>query len=183
MVRDAVLFLACVLVPCAVGLGVEEPLRWRWVHGLGAVLFLIATLMVFTGLRLLFAPSKAPTPKRGRPRTETHPEILSPDLLLGGGPLDAPIRPVSARASSEIIHVARSPGAARVVALLRTGDLPDDVHLLELDVIGDDLRPEVIAEAVADVASGEPTEELTPVDRVGYASGWGLTLPCPPLTH
>jgi hypothetical protein len=171
LVRDAVLFIACVVVPCTFGWLLEEPTGWRWTHGLGAGLFVTATLMVFTGLRLLLTP---PVP------------ALPPPPRSGGAAPRVPAPAPAARirpATSEIIHVEPGAGSARVVALLRLGEGPHDVHLLELDIVGEDLRPEVIEEAVAGVASGEPSEEPPPIDRVGYAAGWGLTLPCPPLEH
>lgn len=160
---------------------VEDTTGWRWTHGLGAGLFVAATLMVFVGLRLLLTAPVAPL---GPLHFDLPADRLLPptpeDLGVETSGLDDMPSPIT---SSEIIHVERGEGSARVVALLRMGDGPEDVHLLELDVSGDDLRTEVIEEAVAGVASGEPTEEHPPVDRVGYASGWGLTLPCPPLRH
>ncbi|MEO1231321.1 MAG: hypothetical protein AAFZ18_20685 [Myxococcota bacterium] len=177
--RDGALFLGCVVIPCALAWTLEDPSAWRAPHVIGAVLFFVATLMVFTGLRLLLIdplggplflePGLSLTPHRPVP-----PEPLPPFL-------DAELPDYET--SSEIIHVEHGPGSARVVALLFVGGGPEDVHLLELDVTGDDLRPEVLAEAVAGVASGEPAEPTALVDRVGFASGWGLTLPCPKQTQ
>ena len=176
LIRDTVLFTACVVVPCTVGWVLDDPSEWEWTHGLGAGLFVSATLMVFTGLRLLLtAPATDPMTLETVP---PRPEPIAPEPP--GDPRPAPPSVVT---SSEIIHIEHGEGSARVVALLRMGDGPDDVHLLELDVTGEDLRPEVIEEAVAGVATGEPTDELPPVDRVGYAAGWGLTVPCPPHRH
>lgn len=183
--RDGGLFLGCVVVPCGLAWTLEDPAGWRLPHVLGAILFFVATLMVFTGLRLLLSdplggpvflePGLSLTPGAG-----FGSEPLSPPVRAGG-PLDAGLGgsfPVF-ETSSEIIHVEHGPGWARVVALLCVGAGPHDVHLLELDITGEDLRPEVLAEAVAGVASGEPSEPTSLVDRVGFASGWGLTLPCP----
>ncbi|MBX2813573.1 MAG: hypothetical protein KTR25_17280 [Myxococcales bacterium] len=85
---------------------------------------------------------------------------------------------------SEIIYTQYQLGSARVVALLRIGDGIHNIHLLELDIVGEDLRPEVIEETVAGVACGDFNHsKIHPVDKVGYAVGWGITLPCPPQTH
>lgn len=168
LVRDGILFLACVVAPCVVFYRLESDNSWEWIHVLGAALFVLATLMVFSGLRLLVDV---------QPSTESKPADRDADEMA-----NLPRAPSTRiAASSEIIHIEHKGGCARVVALLRLGEGPHDVHLLELDVTGDDLRPEVIAEAVAGVASGEPPETEPSVDKVGYASGWGLTMPCPPL--
>lgn len=181
--RDVLLFLGCVVVPCAIGWRLEDSSSWQWTHTLGALLFVVATLMVFTGVRLLMT---APSEVMDLPIDlgPLHPSDLEAPYGMSSA-LEAPrwTPPPVANNSSEIIHVEHGDGSARVVALLRMGDGPHDVHLLELDVMGDDLRPEVIEEAVAGVATGEPVLPATPVERVGYASGWGLTLPCPKLTH
>lgn len=183
--RDGLLFIGCVVVPCAVGWRLENPTEWQWIHGVGAGLFVLATLMVFAGLRLLLtAPGPTgtgPAESQSRAHWRTGPgsaelEALAAEAAGAPGPRPFP-------ASSEIIHIEHKGETARVVALLRLGEGPHDVHLLELDVSGEDLRREVIEEAVAGVATGEPSETAPPIDRVGYASGWGLTLPCPPLRH
>ena len=180
--RDGVLFLGCVVIPCLAGWSLEDPSTWAWIHVLGAALFVLATLMVFAGLRLLLAapstpPSRPAVEPLDRRSTDLELEVLAAEAARAHPDLVAP-------ASSEIIHIEYKMGSARVVALLKLGDGPRDLHLLELDVTGEDLRPEVIEEAVAGVATGEPVASpAAPVDKVGYACGWGLTLPCPPLQH
>ena len=173
--RDLVLFTVCVVAPCAMGWSSENANNWAWTQSLGASLFVIAMLMVFVGLRMLF-PGPA-----GKSRAQTAPSAPKSERT-GASPRSTPgLEPFNA--SSEVIYVTYKQSSARVVALLRVGAAPQDVHLLELDVTGDDLRPETIAEAVAEVTSGEPSDEPAPVDKVGYAAGWGLTLPCPPFRH
>lgn len=184
-IRDGALFLGCVVFPCYVGWTLEDPSQWQWTHGVGAGLFVISTLLVFAGLRLLIPVQPSASVFSFADFGTIEPFDLNPELRRPHplDELDTHREERRVLTSSEIIHVEHGPGSARVVALLHMGDGPLDLHLLELDVTGDDLRPEVIAEAVAGVASGEPTEDLAPVDRVGYASGWGLTLPCPPFRH
>lgn len=191
--RDAIFVLAWVLASSFAGWQMARHPNGDWPYTVGACLFFVALAMVASGLRLLIEPVPEQSKQKPEKVQFEAPEVpeeferhLPPDYLLGGGPLDAPIsqRSPYPEASSEIIHIELSSGCARVVALLRVGEGPDDMHLLELDVMGTDLRPEVIAEAVEEVASGEPASgENAPVERVGYAAGWGLTLPCPPLTH
>ena len=190
VVRDGLLFSVCVIAPCWAGWMFNDPSQWQWTHHLGAVLFVVATFMVFCGLRLLLESwclSHA-----------SYHSIFPHNLRYGfqfddsRDTMDIPVLENSSHsrslrepsATSEIIHVEHGLGSARVVALLRMGTDPRNMHLLELDITGEDLHLDIIAEAVAGVASGELNQnETTPIERVGYANGWGLTVPCPPHRH
>lgn len=187
LIGDTVLFVIFVLLP---GLTAWKFLPPRPVYTshqvdrVALVLFMVSTALIFLGVRILLR-NLLRSPQNG---AASWLESNETNVNKPSGYKTREYVPTQKSGDmhirSEIIHVQHSLGSARVVALLRVGEEARNVHLLELDIVGDDLRDEVIAEAVAGVAYGDFAEvESPPVERVGYAMGWGLTLPCPPQTH
>ncbi len=210
--RDVLLFLVCVVLPCGSGLLMERPNHWSPAQWMGAMLFFLATGMVFGGIRMLFEVWSETAKKRRNalrmalampvpvvaPAEEEELNFLEEKEIMVQlsddepwfSDIDENPRPVALHGSSEIIHVEYHLGSARVVALLRPEEEPGGLHLLELDVTGEDLRPEVLVDAVEGVATGElalgvPHQSSADLDGMGPAcsAGWGLTLPCPPHLH
>lgn len=157
LLRQGSLVALTVIGPIALGWSLQAPGPWTFPQALGVLLFALASVMIFVGVRWLLAPSPALPP------------------LVPPPPAPAP--------HGEILHVDHAEGRARVVVLLHTGDGPESAHIIELDIAGDNLSEEAISAAVAGVASGEPAETESPVQRVGYAAGWGLSVPSPRSTQ